>query len=124
MLYIPKFHRIGSEIHPNFPEIRPIRLEPNFFSKTNPKTLVDSPDSGGEFLVDEEHIVNGFLLALRDGGADLLEGLLQLGDGLAEGLVADVVEAFFVVWCSHGIEQFLHPLQLHGRRCLHDDLGV
>jgi hypothetical protein len=37
MLYIPKFHRIESEIHLNFPEIRPIRLGPNFFPKRIPK---------------------------------------------------------------------------------------
>jgi hypothetical protein len=38
MLYILKIHRIEFEIHPNFPEIRPIRLGPNFFfSKRIPK---------------------------------------------------------------------------------------
>jgi hypothetical protein len=37
MLHISKIHRIDSEIHPNFPEIRPIRLGPNFFPKRIPK---------------------------------------------------------------------------------------
>jgi hypothetical protein len=31
--HIPKIHRIESEIHLNFPEIRSIRLGPNFFPK-------------------------------------------------------------------------------------------
>jgi hypothetical protein len=36
-LHIPKIHRIESEIHPNFSEIRPIQLGPNFFPKRIPK---------------------------------------------------------------------------------------
>jgi hypothetical protein len=39
MLYIPKFHRIESEIHPNFPKIRPIRLGPNFFFQNESQNL-------------------------------------------------------------------------------------
>jgi hypothetical protein len=37
MLHIPKIHRIESEIHLNFPEIRPIQLGPNFFPKRIPE---------------------------------------------------------------------------------------